>query len=236
MENTQIDPRKYHILIIEDEEDILELIQFNLDRFGFRTSTASTGERGLKIARSEHPDLILLDIMLPGIDGLDVCRLLKGDKDTASIPVVMLTAKVGEADIIQGLEIGADDYVKKPFSPKELIARIKAVLRRHTAFDEDGKSEVIFKNIKLDPGHREVFVDGNLIDLTYTEFEILFLMIRHPGLVFSRSKIVDEVRGENYPVTDRSVDFQIVGLRKKMGDTGKYIKTVRGVGYRLKEE
>ncbi len=235
MENTIIDPGKYHILIVEDEEDILELIQFNLERNGFRTSIAMSGEKGLKLARKEKPDLILLDIMLPGIDGLDVCKLLKGDKGTAVIPVVILTAKVDEADIVRGLELGADDYVKKPFSPKELIARIKAVLRRHADVTEVS-AEIGFQDIRLNPGRREVTVKGSAVDLTYSEFEILHLMIRHPGLVFSRSKIVDEVRGENYPVTDRSVDFQIVGLRKKLGDSGKYIKTVRGVGYRLKEE
>lgn len=194
-----------------------------------------SGEKGLKLARKEKPDLILLDIMLPGIDGLDVCKLLKGDKGTAVIPVVILTAKVDEADIVRGLELGADDYVKKPFSPKELIARIKAVLRRHADVTEVS-AEIGFQDIRLNPGRREVTVKGSAVDLTYSEFEILHLMIRHPGLVFSRSKIVDEVRGENYPVTDRSVDFQIVGLRKKLGDSGKYIKTVRGVGYRLKEE
>jgi len=227
--------QKNHILIVEDEEDILELIRFNLEQNGFVCSVAGSGEKGLKMARLRQPDLMILDIMLPGIDGHDVCKLLKNDPETQDIPILMLTAKVGEDDIVHGLNIGADDYVTKPFSPKELVARVRAVLRRNIVAGDKEPSELIYKEIVINPGRREVRIDGMLENLTYTEFEILLLLIRHPGLVFSRSRIVDEIRGDNYPVTDRSVDFQIVGLRKKLGPAGKYIQTVRGVGYRFKD-
>ena len=173
--------------------------------------------------------------MLPGIDGLDICKLLKSDLDTSKIPILMLTAKGEESDIVKGLESGADDYITKPFSPKVLVARVKSVLRRY-AQPEISEDEVIkYNEITLHPSKRQVTVSGKLIELTYTEFEILHFLIRRPGWVFTRNEIVDRVRGDSYHVTDRSVDVQIVGLRKKLGDAGKYIETVRGVGYRLTE-
>ena len=224
-----------NILIVDDEEDILELVEYNLIQEGYQTKTAASGEKALKLARADHPDLIILDLMLPGIDGLDVCRLLKTDPETTAIPVLMLTAKGEESDIVKGLGLGADDYVVKPFSPKVLIARVKNVLRRYDQ-PEAAKEEIIkYHDISVHPGRRQVTAVGKSIDLTYSEFEILHFLIRHPGWVFTRNDIVDQVHGDNYPVTDRSVDVQIVGLRKKLGEAGKYIETVRGVGYRFIE-
>lgn len=224
------------ILIVDDEEDILELVSYNMTREGYQTVSAISGEAALKKARSESPDLIVLDLMLPGIDGLEVMKALKADSETKSIPTIMLTAKGEEADIVTGLELGADDYVTKPFSPRVLLARIRAVLRRGA--DNDNRPATILRihALEIHQGRRSVSADGEAIDLTFTEFQILSFLATRPGWVFTRSQIVDAVRGDSYPVTDRSVDVQIVGLRKKLGTYGKYIETVRGVGYRFKEE
>ena len=228
---------KEHILVIEDEEDILALLHYNLVKEGFKVTCAQTGEEGLNAARAEHPDLIVLDLMLPGIDGLDVCRALKNGKETAAIPIVMLTAKGEEHDIVSGLELGADDYITKPFSPRILSSRLKAVLRRRErdhSSDESGSLHI--GSISIHPGRNEVLVDGQPVALTFTEFRVLHLLARRPGWVFTRYQIVNAVRGDDYAVTDRAVDVQIVGLRKKMGKTGKLIETVRGVGYRFKDQ
>ena len=223
---------KKQILIIEDEPDIQELLSFNLDNNGYKVYTASNGEKGLEVARKEHPDLILLDLMLPGINGLDVCRIIKSDQDTSGISIIMLTALGQEEDIIKGLETGADDYVTKPFSLQVLEARIKSVLRRVPENIENTKTLKIH-DIQIKPRTREVKINGETPELTFTEFQILHLLASHPGWVFTRYQIIDKIRGDNYPVTDRSVDFQIVGLRKKMGEKGNLIQTVRGVGYRF---
>ncbi|OQY42834.1 MAG: DNA-binding response regulator [Desulfobacteraceae bacterium 4572_87] len=224
------------ILVVDDEEDILELVRFNLSKEGYRVIGAATGEKAVEISRSERPDLIVLDLMLPGMDGLDVTRFLKNSPETRNIPIVMLTAKGEESDVVLGLELGADDYVTKPFSPKILVARIKAVLRRKMAPPPDGSDGVKIQGLVIHPGRREVRVAGKPVDLTFTEFGVLRYLVRRPGWVFTRSQIVDAVRGSDYFVTDRSVDVQIVGLRKKLGPMGQYIETVRGVGYRFKEE
>ena len=224
--------RKKQILIIEDEPDIQELLSFNLDNNGYKVYTASNGEKGLEVARKEHPDLILLDLMLPGINGLDVCRIIKSDQDTSGISIIMLTALGQEEDIIKGLETGADDYVTKPFSLQVLEARIKSVLRRVPENIENTKT-IKIHDIQIKPRTREVKINGETPELTFTEFQILHLLASHPGWVFTRYQIIDKIRGDNYPVTDRSVDFQIVGLRKKMGGKGNLIQTVRGVGYRF---
>jgi two-component system phosphate regulon response regulator PhoB len=179
--------------------------------------------------------MIVLDLMLPGIDGLEVAKQLKNRAATKSVPIIMLTAKGEEADIVTGLEIGADDYVTKPFSPRVLIARVRTVLRRKTLEPEMEGKIITVHNLQIHPGRRSVSIDDDPIDLTYTEFQVLYVLARRPGWVFTRSQIVDAVRGSDYPVTDRSVDVQIVGLRKKLGDYGSYIETVRGVGYRFKE-
>ena len=226
---------KEKILVVDDEEDILELVRYNLEREGFQVTCAESGEMAMERTRQEAPELIVLDLMLPGIDGLEVARLLKQDQKTAALPIVMLTAKGEEADIVTGLELGADDYITKPFSPRVLIARIKAVLRRQSQQAEDPDRILNIGKLLIDPRRRSVSTDDKYIDLTYSEFQILFYLAARPGWVFTRSQIVDAVRGENYPVTDRSVDVQIAGLRKKLGQYSAYIETVRGVGYRFKE-
>ncbi|MFQ5470884.1 MAG: response regulator [Gammaproteobacteria bacterium] len=228
--------RTANILVIDDERDILELVDYNLRSAGYRVRLAENAEDGLEKIRHKLPDLLVLDLMLPGLSGLDLCRTLKSDRDTGDMPIVMLTARGDEFDIVTGLELGADDYITKPFSPKVLLTRIAAVLRRAEESDSSNQSKAVhYHNIYLHPGRREVKVDNQEIELTYTEFEILNLLINHPGWVFTRNQIVDKVRGDNYPVTERSVDFQFVGLRKKLGDAGKFIQTVRGVGYRMIE-
>jgi len=223
------------ILVVDDEEDILELVRFNLSKEGYHVTCATTGERAVEIARSELQDLVVLDLMLPGMDGLEVTEFLKNNPDTQNIPIVMLTAKGEESDVVTGLELGADDYVTKPFSPRILVARVKAVLRRKVKGSPDGSEVVKIHNLLIHPGRREVRVDNKPVDLTFTEFGILSHLVRRPGWVFTRSQIVDAVRAADYFVTDRSVDVQIVGLRKKLGPGGKLIETVRGVGYRFKE-
>lgn len=227
---------KEKILVVDDEEDILELVKYNLGREGFQITCAESGEKALKSTRHERPDLIVLDLMLSGIDGLEVARQLKQDLKTAGIPIVMLTAKGEEADIVTGLELGADDYITKPFSPRVLIARIKAVLRRQSMQLKDPDQILNIGNLTIDSGRRAVSAAGKNVDLTFSEFQILLYLAARPGWVFTRSQIVDAVRGDNYPVTDRSVDVQIAGLRKKLGLHGDYIETVRGVGYRFKED
>jgi len=226
---------KETILVVEDEEDILELVKYNLSKEGHKVEGAMSGEKALVAVRSNPPDLVLLDLMLPGVDGLEVCKRLKADPKLAQIPVIMLTAKGEEADIVTGLELGADDYVTKPFSPRVLIARIRAVLRRKAERGVDEGDPVVMGDLRIHPGKHEVLVGGKAVDLTATEFRILHFLARSPGWVFTRYQIVDAVHGEDYPVTDRSVDVQIFGLRKKLGSAGKRIETVRGVGYRLKE-
>ena len=225
--------KAYTILIIEDEPDISELIEYSLTQSGYNIIVSDNGEKGIEVTRKHSPDLILLDLMLPGINGIDVCRILKNDKDTSDVSIIMLTALGQEEDIIKGLETGADDYVTKPFSFPVLEARIQSVLRRLKK-DNIKNENVSNSGIVISSRKREVHIDGKKIeDLTFTEFQILHLLASHPGWVFTRYQIIDKIRGDNYPVTDRSVDFQIVGLRKKMGEKGKLINTIRGVGYRF---
>ncbi len=225
------------ILIIEDEEDILELVAYNLEKENYRVLKAESGEDGVALAKRELPDLIILDLMLPGIDGLDVCRELKREDKTAGIPIIMLTAKGEEADIVVGLELGADDYITKPFSVKVLLARIKAVIRRSKRQCHENSSTTLkIHNIEINPAKFEVKVNGKEVRLTATEFKILKCLAEKPGWIFTRSQIMDAVHGETYIATDRSIDVQIAGLRKKLGPAGKFIETVRGVGYRIKDE
>ena len=227
---------KEKILVVDDEEDILELVKYNLEREGFQITCAQSGEKAIEATRQEPPNLIVLDLMLPGIDGLEVARRLKQRQKTVGIPIVMLTAKGEEADIVTGLELGADDYMTKPFSPLVLIARIKAVLRRQSAQSQEPDPILSIGKLTIDSRRRVVSAGDNNLDLTYSEFQILQFLAARPGWVFTRSQIVDAVRGDNYPVTDRSVDVQIAGLRKKLGPCGDYIETVRSVGYRFKED
>jgi two-component system, OmpR family, alkaline phosphatase synthesis response regulator PhoP len=226
---------KETILIVDDEEDILELVRYNLSREGYKVLSAASGEEGLRLARSENPDLIVLDLMLPGVDGLEVARRLKGDEASRKIPIVMLTAKGEETDIVTGLELGAEDYITKPFSTKVLVARVRAALRRRLQDISEEKEVLKIHEITIRSGRHEVLVNDKQVQLTFTEYGILNFLVKRPGWVFTRNQIVDAVRGDDYYVTDRSVDVQIVGLRKKLGKAGKHIETVRGVGYRLKE-
>ncbi|MDX9786504.1 MAG: response regulator transcription factor [Desulfobacterales bacterium] len=226
---------KAKILIVDDEEDIQELVRVNLEKEGYETACAETGEKALKLANRDNFDLIVLDLMLPGLDGLEVSQQLKGNPATKNTPIVMLTAKGEEADVVTGLELGADDYITKPFSPRILLARVKAVLRRKGRIKEEVNDIIHIRELLIHPGRREVLLDGQAVDLTYTEFQVLYYLAKRPGWVLTRTQIVDAVRGNDYPVTDRSVDVQIVGLRKKLGAYGDLIQTVRGVGYRFKE-
>lgn len=226
--------QKQSILVVEDEEDIRELISYNLSREGFRVSSVASGEAALKSAREAVPDLVLLDLMLPGLDGLEVCRQIRANNATAKVPVLMVTAKGEEADVVTGLELGADDYIVKPFSPRVLLARVRAALRRSENKAVDPNASISIGGLVINPGRHEVTLDGSLMELTLTEFRMLHLLASRPGWVFTRYQIIEAIHGENYLVTDRSVDVQVVGLRKKLGPAGKLIETVRGIGYRFK--
>ena len=226
---------KETILIVDDEQDILELLNYNLGRDGYKVLSAQTGEEALDTAGRKLPGLIILDLMLPGIDGLEVCKRLKKVSETEKIPIIMLTAKGEEADIVTGLELGADDYITKPFSPKVLVARVRTVLRRKTAEIPEQSAVIRTGDIQIDPGRHKVLVKGKAVELTSSEFSMLRFLAARPGWVFTRYQIVDAIHGADYPVTDRSIDVQVVGLRKKLGKAGKYIETVRGIGYRFKD-
>ena len=232
---------KESILVVDDEREILELVKYNLAKEGYSVVCVETGEDALNAARLKLPDLVLLDLMLPGVDGLEVCRKLKADPKTQEIPVVMLTAKGGEADIVAGLELGAADYVTKPFSPRVLTARIKAVLRRDQSENGDAQATIKINDLVIHAGRHQVLVADRPVDLTASEFRILLFMARKPGWVFTRQQIVDAAQGDDVYVserfvTDRSVDVHIVSLRRKLGSAGSSIETVRGVGYRLQDE
>jgi two-component system phosphate regulon response regulator PhoB len=221
------------ILVVEDEEDIRELVLYNLTRDGFHAAGADSGESALRQAIGDLPDLMVLDWMLPGLSGLEVCQALRTDVRTSSIPIIMLTARGEEADIVAGLEAGADDYITKPFNPRVLIARIRAVLRRR---ETPGPSEnIAIHDLVINPSRHLVKAAGEAVELTATEFALLLFFAQRPGWVFTRGQIIDAIKGEDYAVTDRAVDVQVLGLRKKLGPSGKLIETVRGVGYRLRE-
>lgn len=229
---------KASIMVVEDDQDIRELVSYNLGKEGYTVVSAESGEQALKLIESANPDLIVLDIMLPGMDGIEVLRSLKQGSRYAQIPVIMATAKSEDSDIITGLELGADDYIAKPFSPKVLIARIRSLLRRTQSRINEARAldELVqIGPITLDAGRHEVSLKGQPVDLSATEFAILEFLMRNPGWVFSRNQIIDAVRGKDYPVTERSVDVQILGLRKKLGEVGNRIETVRGVGYRFQD-
>lgn len=223
------------ILVVEDEDDIAELIRYNLEAEKFTVTVAVNGEKGLEVARRINPDLVLLDLMLPGMNGLEVCRALKADAATAEVPIIMVSARGEESDIVSGLELGATDYITKPFGVKILVARVRSVLR-HRVTSIPGEDEPLrIHEIEIHPGRHEVRADNEVIALTNTEFRILHFLARRPGWVFTRYQIVDGIRGENYPVTERAVDVQIVALRRKLGGFADLIETVRGVGYRFRE-
>ncbi len=228
---------KARLLVVEDEQDLQDLLRYNLTREGFGVTCTDRGEQAIRIVNDRQPDLIVLDLMLPGMDGLEVCRALKSDKGTAHIPVVMLTAKGEESDVVIGLEMGADDYITKPFSPRVLVARLKAVLRRNAGngTSEDDQEQIHHERIQIIPDRHEVRVDGNKADLTATEFKLLHMMARRPGRVFTRQQIIDALHGGMAAVTDRSVDVQVLSLRRKLGEASDVVQTVRGVGYRYED-
>ncbi len=225
-------PNQPSLLVVEDEQDLLEVLRFSLSREGFSVRTAENGEDAIRLVRQQRPDLIVLDLMLPTIDGLAVCRAIRSTEKTHDIPIVMLTARGEESDIVRGLEAGADDYVTKPFSPKVLIARIHAVLRRSSSV---GGGIVEVGDVRLNPERHEVTADGKCVDLTATEFGLLKLLMSRPGRVYTRQQIIDSLHDGFAAVTDRSVDVQVVSLRRKLDTAGERVQTVRGVGYRFGE-
>ncbi len=226
---------KSNVIVVEDDEDILELISYNLAREGFSVSGYLSGEEGLAQIRKQRPDIVLLDLMLPGVDGLTVCKTIKSDPEVASVPIIMISAKGSESDIIRGLELGADDYITKPFSPKILISRTRAILRRYRDTVADHQATLDIHQLNINPGKHLCQLAGAPLELTKDEFQLLLFFARHPGWVFTRYQIVDDIKGEGYVVTERAVDVRIAGLRKKLGVYSDYIETVRGVGYRFKD-
>jgi len=229
--------KREKILVIEDEPDILELINYNLDREGFRVINARDGEQGMRLARKEAPDLILLDLMLPSIDGIEVCRRLQADPATRGISIVMVTAKGEESDLVLGLGMGADDYITKPFSPKVLVARIKAVLRRGRLADAEEVNEIIERGpVVIDVPRHEVLVDKKPVEFTHTEFKLLHFLACRPGRVFTRDHLLSRVIGDDAIVLSRNIDVHVRAVRKKLGKHRDLVETIRGVGYRFKDD
>ncbi len=223
------------VLIVEDEKDILQLVKLYLEKEGYRIVTASTGSEGLAQVRSEKPDLIVLDLMLPEIDGLEICKRLRSAPDTAMLPIIMLTAKAEESDTIIGLELGADDYVTKPFSPKTLVARVKALFRRLERKPEDGPTRFTYGTLILDLTRHEVTVKGKEVPLTAKEFGLLEHLLRHPGRVLTRDVLLNAVWGYEYYGTTRTVDVHIRRLKQKLPLLDDAILSVKSLGYKLKE-
>jgi len=232
---------KRTVLVVEDEEDIRELISYTLLKEGYQVASVRSGEEALAIATSHPPDLVLLDLMLPGIDGLTVCQRLRSHATSAATAIVILSAKGEDADVVTGLNVGANDYITKPFSREVLIARVRAALRNVAPRTErgdrpsDSENVIHVHNMAIHPGRHAVLVDGQPVELSATEFRVLLVLARKPGWVFTREQILDAVHGDNYAITSRAVDVQILGLRRRLRNAGKHIETVRGVGYRLKE-
>jgi two-component system phosphate regulon response regulator PhoB len=225
----------HKIHLIEDEPDICRLVEVNLRLEGYDVSVSMAGDTGLKYVQENPVDLLLLDLMLPGMSGLTVCHHLKNSEKTRGIPIIMVTARGEEDDVVTGLEMGADDYVAKPFSPRVLSARVKAALRKTETDAAAANLEIQqFGPLMIHSGKHEVSLDNELIDLTQSEFRILEILVKRSGWVFTRTQLVDSIRGEKFAVTERTIDFQMVGLRKKLGEFGKLIETVRGVGYRFR--
>ena len=226
---------KEKILVVDDEKDILELIEFNLSSNGYKVTTTTSGEEALELIKKNEFDLVVLDIMLPGIDGLDICKIIKADKQKSHIPIIMVTAKTEEVDRVTGFEIGADHYVTKPFSPRELLAIVKSVIRRKALNNEHPIQLLELNDLKIHLGKYVVTVKDKPVELTNLEFKILVTLAKRPGWVMTRYQIVDAARGEGGFVTDRTVDVHIASLRKKLGEKNNFIETVRGVGYKFKE-
>lgn len=221
------------IVVIEDEPDIVEVVSYNLRREGYTVHSAARGDEGLNLVRNQSPHLVILDLMLPGIDGLSVCQQMKSDPSVGDIPIIIISAKGEESDVVIGLELGADDYLAKPFGPRELLARVKAVLRRGTAQKEQGKERIQLKNLLIDVARHEVRVNDELVNFTATEFKILYQLASQPGRAFTREQLLNRVVGLGVVVVDRNIDVHIRSVRKKLGDCSYLIQTIRGVGYRF---
>jgi two-component system alkaline phosphatase synthesis response regulator PhoP len=228
--------KRHKIVVIEDEPDILEVLEYNLEREGFRLISCRDGEDGLRAVGKEGPALVLLDLMLPGLDGIEVCRAIRSDPVTAHIPIIMVTAKGEESEIVLGLGVGADDYIVKPFSPKELVARVKAVLRRGPMREGSGPPGPLLRGaMSIDPTRHEVRVDKKPVTLTPTEFRLLNFLASHPGRVFTRDQLLSRAIDEDAMVIDRNIDVHVRSIRRKLGRCKDLVETIRGVGYRFKD-
>ncbi len=224
------------VVVIEDEPDILELIEYNLRREGFEVATATSGRAGLSVIGREKPDIVLLDLLLPGLDGLDVCRRLRAVESTRDLPVIMVTARGEESDVVLGLGVGADDYIHKPFSPRELIARVRAVLRRGPMRVGNPDRRVVHGPLVIDPVKHRIKVEGRRLEFTPTEFRLLQFLASHPGRVFTRGQLLDRAVGDRAVVIDRNIDVHVRAVRKKLGPHRGLIRTVRGIGYCFRDE
>ncbi|HDS16138.1 MAG TPA: response regulator [Proteobacteria bacterium] len=228
--------KKIKIVVVEDETDIREVLAYNLEREGYQVATASDGEHGVQLIRELLPDLVLLDLMLPGLDGLQVCKRVKNEEQTHDIPIIMVSAKGEESDIVLGLELGADDYITKPFSTRELLARINAVLRRREPGNPTDPGESIRREgVEIDIKRHEIKVDDSPVPFTLTEFKLLHFLAGHPGWVFTRDHLISRIMGEDNFVVDRNIDVHIQAVRKKLGRHRHLIETIRGIGYRFKD-
>lgn len=235
LESERSRPSGKSILVIEDEEDILELLRLNLNRAGYMVFGATDGEEGMRILRREEISLVILDLMLPGISGLDILKKLRSEPTWRNLPVIILSARGEESDVVLGLELGADDYVTKPFSPKVLVARVRILLTRKEAHPRFSEEPIRCGNLFLHPGKHEVRLGNKSLPLTPSEFSLLHLLMRKPGFVFTRKQILATIRGEERNLTERLVDTFVLGLRKKLGSQAHLIEAVRGVGYRLRD-
>ena len=229
---------KNTIMVVDDEPDIRQLVKFNLEKEGFDVVSVADGESALEEVRNHYPDLIILDVMLPGIDGIEVCFKLKSDPAFKAIPIVMLSAKSDESDQLVGLKIGADDYLVKPFSPKVLVAKISAIIRRSetvTSVSKHDEPVIRHKSLLMDPNNFTVTYEDEVLKLTAVEYKILYLLALKPGRVYTTERILEQVRGDDVIITGRTVDVHILSLRRKLGDSADLIETVRGIGYRVRE-
>ena len=227
---------KPKVIVVEDEGDIREVLCYNLARQGYEAVGIDNGREAVGMIRRERPDLVLLDLMLPGLDGLTVCRVLKENPETRAIPIIMVTAKGEESDIVAGLELGADDYIAKPFGTRELLARVKAVLRRGQEGEKEAKAaKISCDGVEIDAACHEVRVDGEPVSLTLTQFKLLHFLAAHPGRVFTRDHLISRIRGEDNFVVDRNIDVHIQAVRKKLGAHRNLIETIRGIGYRFRD-
>jgi DNA-binding response OmpR family regulator len=224
------------VVIIEDEPDIIEVMSYNLKREGYQVSASRRGDEGLNLVRNQSPALVLLDLMLPGTDGLSICQQLKADPITRDIPIIIVSAKGEESDVVIGLGLGADDYIAKPFSPRELLARVKAVLRRGPVREDQQKERIQIKELMIDTTRHEVVIAGVQVKLTATEFKLLFQLASQPGRAFSREQLLNRVVGEGVIVVDRNIDVHIRSVRKKLGVLSHMVQTIRGVGYRFMDD